>query len=206
MTTTNIIDTTKNVTTLINKVRVLIENTTGAIKHGWQRFLRECELFILNQGCTVIDLEEKDFIYGSGKFQSKFNNLSEYIDFQENYPEYISTTRVRVERIVKMTKNAYCKYSNSLLMGTDFLASFEGGTDCLVDLTKLFPQYDFDNMEPFKFLYHLDTDKELRKVWDDNFCSVCVLVECEETGEKLLIDNQGYNYARYAAFEFSLNK
>lgn len=139
------------------------------------------EIEYINNNVEVKELTEQDqyFVIGSQfAHLNKNNRLETYIEEVKNGE--FSLENVKITREIHLDNKAYEYFKNHLLTDFDFIKGTGGS---YTDDNRINSMLDYDNMTP-----------EERKTVKFNLLGLAVYVENEL---KIVIDTQGFGYARY---------
>jgi hypothetical protein len=113
---------------------------------------------------------------------NKNDTLEEYTEQLE--AEHFDKVKASVTKVIKLTDSDYDLFTNNLLTSFDWLDG-EGGTDSTANLPDVESFYKYSEAD--------------QKYWKSEAYTLCVLVYASDR-DAILVDPQGYTYARYVGF------
>jgi hypothetical protein len=136
------------------------------------------------QPIASINIENKNIFVGA-KFPqlNKLKTLAEYVAQLENFhPDKPVIERVKITEQITLSQADYNRFTSALTDDRDWLAG-KGG-------------HDSDYPTELEGMTLLSNSEEFCK-WREKAYRICVLVVSDTDRRGILVDPQGYNYARY---------
>lgn len=124
---------------------------------------------------------------------NKENCIEDYQSQIKDETDFSAWNVAIIEYFVKLNAQDYDKFCHNLINDCEFLKDSHGGSRIVnIDTLKDIQDEDVDYTNTVAM-------HKKRMTW----ATVCIEVMCEETNQRILVDNEGFSYARYVGF---LNK
>ena len=122
------------------------------------------------------------FVDATFPAMNKMDWLSDYESQSRSYE-----SEANVSRLIFLTDKAFKKFTTSLLSKWDFLGEGRGGCNSHFELDREVTSY-------------MEMSEEERKSWNEEQYVMADMIINEETKQKILVNQEGYSYARYVGF------
>ena len=136
----------------------------------------------LNMAAEYVDMTEDVFVNGEWPALNKQDTIEEY---RSEYQRRFYSELTKINRVIFLSKENYKEFTNSFLTNRDFLGENRGGSNSFFKTNK-------------KNFWEL-TDEE-RKEYRANAFVMADLVVNADTKDRVLVNQEGYGYARYVGF------
>ena len=133
---------------------------------------------------TITEIKPLSIVKTKFMINAKFPSLNKQNNFDRDYATQMDATQIKkveIQEIITLTNEDFDFFKTSLMDTHDWLNG-KGGTDSV---------FNTDHVQHFWSL----TENEKQQFVDGAY-NTPVMVQ-NETGENILVDPQGYNYARY---------
>jgi hypothetical protein len=130
-----------------------------------------------------VDMTKDVFVDGQWPAINKQDTIDEY---QEEYFNEFHDELTKINRIIFLNDENYEEFTHSFLTNRDFLGENRGGSNSFFETEK----------EHFWEL----TDEERTEYRANAYVLADLVVNADNTGEYVLVNQEGYGYARYVGF------